>query len=60
MERYKQAKNQVSIENIQETVQPDYIDGDILIISNIRNMPDHLCVGNSLMLDVILFVACTH
>lgn len=60
MERYKQAKNQVSIENIQETVQPDYIDGDILVISNIRNMPDHLCVGNSLMLDVILFVACTH
>ena len=60
MERYKQAKNQVSFENIQETVQPDYIDGDILIISNIRNMPDHLCVGNSLMLDVILFVACTH
>ena len=60
MERYKQAKNQVSIENIQDTVQPDYIDGDILIISNIRNMPDHLCVGNSLMLDVILFVACTH
>ena len=60
MERYKQAKNQVSIEDIQETVQPDYIDGDILIISNIRNMPDHLCVGNSLMLDVILFVACTH
>ena len=58
MDRYKQSKNQVSIENIQESVQPDYMDGDILIIGNIRDIPDKLFVDNSL--GVILFVICTH
>jgi len=53
MKKIYGTNNSVSFEDIQEAIQTDYADDDILIIDNI-----HPFVGDSLTLDVILFLTC--
>lgn len=59
MTKGEEMKNKVSIKNIKNTLQADYVDGDIIIINNIRNLHGHWSVNNSQALNVFSFVICT-
>lgn len=59
MTKGEEMKNKVSINNIKETIQADYVDGDIIIINNIQNLQKYWSVNNSQTLNVFSFVICT-
>ncbi len=59
MMRGEEKRDQVFIMNIKETMQADYMDGDIIIINNIQNIPGYWFVSKSQALNVFSFVICT-